>query len=158
MTLDITIPLVLRYARPNKRYRTKEIWLYLLTPCQMSALRQLQSNPWSLKRRPNAILSFLSSQLDFNSMRVASPQDYPAYGGFLPAALPLLHLLSSRTLSTPARSWNGDRKEPIATFLRAYAGAYENRHVFWFDILAAIARGFSLGIGFCSQPPRNKVG
>jgi hypothetical protein len=25
VTLDITIPLVLRYARPNKRYRTKEI-------------------------------------------------------------------------------------------------------------------------------------
>jgi hypothetical protein len=25
VTLDITIPLVLRYARPNKRYHTKEV-------------------------------------------------------------------------------------------------------------------------------------
>ena len=31
MIPDITIPLVLRYARPNKRYRIKEILLYLFS-------------------------------------------------------------------------------------------------------------------------------
>ena len=47
MTLDITIPLVLRYARPNKRYRIKEILLYshlismLGTPGQLLESRQV---------------------------------------------------------------------------------------------------------------------
>jgi len=44
VTLDITIPLVLRYARPNKRYRTKEILLYPL-PNNPKGLLKILENP-----------------------------------------------------------------------------------------------------------------